>query len=190
MNRQKLLLSVLLAVLVLSVAYSIWKMPRQKTVATLPHPPGSAAQVKKTPDKAVSDENRVRMDLLDRKSEKFSGFKRNIFGPIIQEQRKPTAKRAAPAVRPVPPIQMPQPSPVQRDMAQFTFLGFLKKDNRKTIFLTSNNEIFLVKKGDIIAGKYNVADVTDEMMTIRSSTNGGEIIIPLVENMPLNVTGQ
>ena len=75
-------------------------------------------------------------------------------------------------------------------MAQFTFLGFLKKDNKKTIFLSSNNEIFLVKKGDTIAGKYQVADITDEMITIRSSANGGEIIIPLVENRPLNTAGQ
>jgi hypothetical protein len=190
MNRQKLLLSVLLAVLALSVAYSIWKMPRQKTATTLTFTPGSAAKGKKVPESAISDETRVHLDLLDRKSERFSGFKKNIFGSIIQGQKTPVAKRTVPAVRPVPPLQMPQPSPVQRDMAQFTFLGFLKKDNKKTIFLTSNNEIFLVKKGDIIAGKYQVADITDEMITIRSSANGGEIIIPLVENRPLNAAGQ
>jgi hypothetical protein len=190
MNRQKLILSVLLAILALSVAYSIWKMPRQKKVTTLAFAPGSAAKGKKLPGTAVSNDTRVHLDLLDRKPERFSGFKRNIFGSIIQGQKTPVSKRTAPAVRPVQPVQIPQPSLAQRDMAQFTFLGFLKKDNKKTIFLTSNNEIFLVKKGDIIAGKYQVADITDEMITIRSSTNGGEIIIPLVENRPLNVAGQ
>jgi hypothetical protein len=69
-------------------------------------------------------------------------------------------------------------------------MGFLKKDNRKTIFLSSNNEISLVKKGDMIAGKYLVANITDEMLSIRSSENGMEIIIPLIENRPLNVPGQ
>jgi hypothetical protein len=89
-----------------------------------------------------------------------------------------------------PPAPMPEPPPMQRDMAQFTFMGFLKKDNRKTIFLSSNNEISLVKKGDMIAGKYLVANITDEMLSIRSSENGMEIIIPLIENRPLNVPGQ
>jgi hypothetical protein len=190
MNRQKLLLSVLLVLLALSVIYSIWKMPRQKTVTKLAFTPGSAAKRQKVQESAAVDESRVHLDLLDRKAENFSGFKKNIFGPIIQEQKTPVAKRPTPAIRPAPAVQVPQPSPIQRDMAQFTFLGFLKKDNKKTIFLTSNNEIFLVKKGDIIAGKYQVTDVTDEMMTIRSSINGGEIIIPLVENRPLSVTGQ
>ncbi len=192
MNRQKLLLSVLFAVLALSVVYSFWRMPRQKTVATLTYSPRSAAKVKKAPEQALSDETRVRLDLLNRESA-FSGFRRNIFGPVIQEKRPIIATRRAPAVKPVPlppPVQTPQPSPVQRDMAQFTFLGFLKKENRKTIFLTGNNEIFLVKKGDIIAGKYQVAEITDEMLTIRASGNGGEVIIPLIENRPLMATGQ
>jgi hypothetical protein len=75
-------------------------------------------------------------------------------------------------------------------MAQFTFLGFLKKDNKKTIFLTSNSEIFLVGKGDTVAGRYIATNITDEALTIRSMDSSGEIIIPLVENSPLRVAGQ
>jgi hypothetical protein len=75
-------------------------------------------------------------------------------------------------------------------MAQFTFLGFLKKENRQTVFLTGNNEIFLVRKGDTIAGRYRVANITDEMLSVRTADNGEEIIIPLIENRPLTVTGQ
>jgi len=71
------------------------------------------------------------------------------------------------------------------EMAKFTFLGFLKKDNKKTIFLHKDNEIILVKKGDKIANKYEVTNITDDALTINSISGGSQIIIPLVENMPL-----
>jgi hypothetical protein len=196
MNRQKLLLSVLLALFVLSIGYSFWRMPRQKSIPALKYTPGSVAKTNKAHTSARLDGKQVRLDLLTRATSVFSGFRRNIFQPIFQEKRKELPGRPFKIAKPVPllpPPQStltPQQSPMQRDMAQFTFLGFLKKDNRKTIFLTSNNEIFLVKKGDSIAGRYEVSNITDEMLAIRSLENGGEIIIPLIENRPLQVAGQ
>jgi hypothetical protein len=193
MNRQKLLLSILLVLLALSIAYSYWKMPRQKTVARLTFAPGSTAKRERSPSQPLPPDMRVRLDLLDREPESFSGFKRNIFGPIGQEKTvtaKHSVKATSPAVPLPPPPPVPQISPVQRDMAQLTFLGFLKKDNNKTIFLTGNNEIFVVKKGDTIMGRYQVADITDEALTIRSSVDGTVTVIPLIENRPLNVSGQ
>jgi len=192
MNRQKLLLSVLVVVLVLSVIYSFWKMPRQKTVSTLTNTPGAKAKVKRTPQPTFSNDTRVRLDLLSHESEKFSGFKRNIFGPLVQQKKEKIHKHRGKLARQskMPSTPMPEQPTIQREMAQFTFMGFLKKDNKKTIFLSTNNEIFLVKKGDTIAGKYLVSNITDDMLSIRSSENGMEIIIPLIENRPLNVAGQ
>jgi len=71
------------------------------------------------------------------------------------------------------------------EMAKFQFLGFLKKDNKKTIFLHKDNEIILVKKGDKIANKYEVTSITDDALIINSTLGGGQIVIPLVENKPL-----
>jgi len=70
-------------------------------------------------------------------------------------------------------------------MARFTFLGFLVKDDRKTVFLGKNSEIFVVRKGDRIENKYVVANVSNAALTIDSTTGGGEIVIPLIENQPL-----
>ncbi len=75
-------------------------------------------------------------------------------------------------------------------MAKFTFLGFLKKDDKKTIFLAKENEILLVKKGDKIANNYQVANITDEALTINPISGEGQIVIPLVENMPLSAPGK
>ncbi len=193
MNRQKLLLSVLVLILALSIAYSYWKMPRQKSVPTLTYTPGTAAKPRTPSPTPFSNETKLRLDMLHREAEKFSGFKKNIFGPLTQEKSEKPPRHRKRAAKPLPlppPAPIPVQPPIQRDMAQFTFMGFLKKGNNKTIFLSSNNEIFLVKKGDIIAGKYRVENISEDMLSIRSQENGMEVIVPLMENRPLNVPGQ
>jgi hypothetical protein len=82
-------------------------------------------------------------------------------------------------------------SPVERELAQFIFLGFLEKDRKKTIFLAKNKEIFLVKKGERIAGRYEAAAISNESLTIRVVDGGAtEIIIPLIENQSLKAPPQ
>lgn len=208
MNRQKLALTILLVVLAGSIVYSYFRMPRQKTVSRLTYTSRTPVPVKRPagrPTSAVpappkADDKKLHLSLLDNVPPRFSGFRRNIFQPLFHEEVKaPSLPLPAPPVRsslpkppPPPPAALstppaaPQPTPLQQEMAKFTFLGFLKKDNRKTIFLSSNNEIFLVKKGDKIAGKYDVTNITDDALTITVMADGSEIIIPLVENKPLS----
>jgi hypothetical protein len=90
----------------------------------------------------------------------------------------------------LPPVQsqkaapvVPQPETVA--LARFTFLGFLKKDAQRTIFLGKDNDIVLVKKGDKIAGRYEATSITDQALTLFVTDTGGEIVIPLIENRPL-----
>ena len=199
MNRQKVALAILVVVLIVAAAFSYTRMPRQKTVDKLTYVKGMVAKTKKD-TKAVQPENtRVLLELFDAKGVGFTGARRNIFKPLFSEHVKlpplpppppPPAETLAvppppPPAPPAPPVAQ-GPTPVQRDMARFTFLGFLKKDNQKTIFLSSDKEIFLVKKGDKIAGKYEVANLTEEALTISILPDGGEIIIPLVENRSLS----
>jgi hypothetical protein len=198
MNRQKAILAILLVLLAVSVVVSFFRMPQQKTVASLKFAPGKPVA---TPSATVStqpEEVRLRLDLLDQKNAPFKGYRRNIFKPIFHEevrgiplpppppppkttQQAPAVSSSAPAV---PPAKAPELTPVQRDMATFTFLGFLKKGTQKTIFLSNNKEIFLARIGDRLAGKYDVTDITDEALLI-TPLDGGEIVIPLVENKPL-----
>jgi hypothetical protein len=196
MNRQKLALAILLLALIGAVIYGYSRMPRQRTVAKLTFVPGMTAKPRKaTAPPAQSDNTRVMLELLNQQRAGFAGSRRNIFKPLYSEPTKlpplppppppplvkEKAKPIVPVVSPPPPVQ----SPVGREMAQFTFLGFLKKDNRKMIFLSKDKEIFVVKKGDKIGGKYEAANITDEALTISILPDGGEIIIPLVENRPL-----
>lgn len=199
MNRKKALLALLLLLFGAAVVTSYFRMPKQKTVSTLKFTPGSVAQPKTNSIPVAPEEVRLRLDLLAEQKGRFAGYKRNIFKPLFHEEQKllpvpppPPPRQAAPS-KPLPvPVQPPQaagPTPIQRDMAAFTFLGFLKKGDKKTIFLSSNKEIFLARTGDRLAGKYDVTTITDEALVI-TSPDGAEIIIPLVENKPLAAPGQ
>lgn len=195
MNRQKLILAVLLVLFVCSLIYSFIRMPRQKRVEKLKYQQGMVAEPVRTRQAAADDAARVRLDLLDQAGGRAHSGGRNIFrsGPAVEVKKikiplpppPPPPQMVVPPVVVAPPPAVVEPTPLQRDMATFTFLGFLKKESRKTIFLSNGKEIFLVKKGDRIAGKYDVTSLTDEALTISSLQGGGEILIPLVENKPL-----
>ncbi|HEY6874438.1 MAG TPA: hypothetical protein VI298_17095 [Geobacteraceae bacterium] len=194
MNRQKMLLLVFLLLLAAAVVYAYFRSPQQKTVARLKFTPGIPAEEKKGPT-VKQDDRKLHLELLDRQMLRYTGFKRNIFWLAALENKKKLPLPPPPPFRPLPPpppLAPPKPpppqvqsSPARTEMAKFTFLGFLKKDNNKTIFLAKDNEIFLVKKGDKIAKIYEVTNITDDVLTINAISGGGQIIIPLVENMPL-----
>lgn len=188
MNRQRLILAMLLCLLVLAVGYSVIRFPRQKQSDT---PPATGARTSGANRKsAAGQEERLRLDLLQKNQAGFTGFKKNIFAPIFREISKlPPVKPVIPAPPPPPPppvVAAPSVSPQEQELAQFTFLGFLDQNRKKTIFLAKNKEIFLVKKGERVAGRYEATAITDDALTLRVA--GGdttEIVIPLIENQAL-----
>lgn len=195
MNRQKLALAILLGLFACSLIFSYFRLPRQKTVEKLTYTQGMRAEAKRPAGAAKQDDTKLHLEMLDRGQTRFSGFRRNIFKPLFREEVSvPAGLPSRPPVIPLPPPPPPQPappplaeepSPLQQDMARFTFLGFLKKDALKIIFLAKDKDVFLVKKGDKLAGRYEVTNITDEALTIQVEGDGGEIIIPLTENRAL-----
>ncbi len=143
----------------------------------------------------------LRLDLLERDQSGFKGYRRNIFKPIfIDEIAMMKLKAVAIKPPPLPPVARPaaqnrappvaQPETLQSTLARFVFLGYLKKDNRKTIFLSKDKDIILVRKGDKFAGRYEAKSITDQALTIVATDTGEEIIIPLLENQPLVAAGK
>lgn len=203
MNRKKLFLFVAVLLFLLSLVYSYLRMPQEKTVTQLKFAPGSVATPRKTEVVAGRDDVKLHLELLDGEVYRFSGFRRNIFHPIFHEELKvlllpppppPPVKQPIQAKLPAePPVAQgpalpppPEIPSVVKDMAKFTFLGFVKSENMKTIFLSKENRIFLVKKGSKIEDKYEVTNLTDEALTITALGEEREMIIPLVENKPLS----
>ena len=193
MNRQKLLLAILLLLLVIAVISAYLRWPRQQSVGVVKTVTraGMVAPVSRSAGtvKPETDDRFVHLDLLLQENRQASSVRRNIFLPILnggQSQlialKPPPPPPKVPIVAP-PPVQ--QPPPVQRDMPRFTLLGFLRKDGMQTVFLSKDNKIVLAKKGDRIEGKYEVSGMTDETLTIRVLSDGSEVVIPLHENNPL-----
>ena len=95
---------------------------------------------------------------------------------------------------PPPPQPLPAPPPApptaeqiaESELSKFTYLGYLEKNGEKTVFLSSNNEIFLAKKGSNLGSKFQVTGISNDAITIRSLAGGREMVIPLVENRALS----
>jgi hypothetical protein len=197
MNRQRLILFILAILFVVAAVWSYSAVPRHKTVAKLTYAPGQKPKdVPPSAQKSVrkADDGRIlNMSLLEQEQPDFNGYRRNIFKPIFVDEQKLLRLKAA-AIKPpqLPPVQPPKlvPPPVvvqpqAAALARFTFLGFIKKDDQRTIFLDKDKEIILVKKGDKIAGRYEATSITDQALTLHVTDTGDEIVIPLIENRPL-----
>lgn len=211
MNRQKLLLFLLLIILSVSIVYSYLRSPKQQEAA-LPAQPGTrSAAAKKgsgAPPDVSGDTSMLHLELLEQEQPRSRGYRRNIFSPIFRDELKqPPFKPLPPPPRPMPlpmppppapapaPVQPPPPAPTAEELARqaadaelakFVFLGFLQKNGQKTVFLSKNGEIFLAKKGTVLANVFRVTDLTDDAITIRSDAGSREIVIPLVEMRALS----
>ena len=207
MNRQKLVLFLLLIGLAGSLAYAVLRSPRQQEVATPKNRPGArAAAIRKgaAPAKVAADSGRLNIEALEQEMPGFSGFRRNIFSPLFRDESEQAALKLPPP--PPPPLKLPPPPPPvsaqapppppppppsqrqmdEAELGRITFLGFLKKNGEKTVFLAMGNEIILAKKGSKVGAKFQVTDLTDDAITIKSVNSEGQMVIPLVENRSLS----
>ncbi|QXE91119.1 type II secretion system protein PulP [Geomonas subterranea] len=212
MNRQKLALFLLLVVLAGAVVYAFVRTPRQQQVATLKNQPGAKATVLRkqpgaAPTAAAANGGALHLDLLRREQPGFSGFRRNIFSPIFKDEEKQSALKLPPPPPPpkkLPPLPQPLPGaspqapppppppPTQEqlddaELGKFVFIGFLKKGAEKTVFLSKGGEIFLAKKGGQVGPRFQVSNVTDDAITIKSLQSDRQLVIPLVENRSLSI---
>ena len=184
MNRQKVVLALLFVVLVCAIAYGFLGGPKLRKAEKLKFTPGMAAETYRRTSKGPDTGTRLRIDLLDRETPRFSGFRRNIFRPVFSSM--PVAAMPAKQVKLPPPPPPKTPAQIaMEEMGRFTFLGFMQRENRKTVFLSRDNQIFLFRKGDRIAGKYDVAEISDNMMTIALTPGGEKVVVPLTQNRPL-----
>jgi hypothetical protein len=198
MNRQRLILFVLVILLLAAVISIFFRMPRQQKVATLTHPPGSVATSPRGKNVQAPSALKVRTDLLTVNRSGFSGYRKNIFLSLAEQeaaQARRKAERVARAVRALPPPPPPPfvppppppppPSEFKRETSQLTFLGLLKKDNRQTVFVSRNNEILLVRPGEKLMGKFDVVEVSENAITFNVPSEGGRVVVPLTENRAL-----
>lgn len=203
MNRQRLILFILVILFALAVLWSYSAMPRPKTVSSLTFKPGQQQKsvVAATDKSAIAatnklahnadDGTRLKISLLDTEQPGFKGYRRNIFKPVFIDELKVVKRKVEVIMPPLPNVATPAPPVVTKPqpppLARFTFLGFLKKGADRTVFLAKENEILLIKKGDKIAGRYQATDISSQALTLTVTDTGDEMVIPLIENQPLTV---
>ena len=154
MNRKRLLLAALAGLLVLSLSYAFWAMPRQEKAPPRIEAPRPAAPKTAAGKQAPPPADRLHLGLLAQEPQPFSGAERDIFRfhggrlPALQE-----VEVTVPAVVVAPPPPPPPPPPTPEEIlrgivTQVTFLGFLDKGGVRTVFLSRGGEVFLVKAGE------------------------------------------
>jgi hypothetical protein len=209
MNRQRVLLAALVGLLLLSLAYAFWAMPRQEKAPPrdLSKPATkSSTVVKKETKGAKSSRNardtkgkpsaeRLHLDLLATTSESFPGAGRDIFrfhGGWSPAVEVPVA--VAPPVQEVAPPPPPPPPTAEQLLREkvnrFTFLGYLEKGGVRTVFLSGDGEISLVKAGDHF-GKGNelvAREVSDRELVVGAAGVAEVVRVQLVENEKLMPT--
>ncbi|MDR3579325.1 MAG: hypothetical protein P4L44_05115 [Oryzomonas sp.] len=214
MNRQRLILFILLIALAIAVMWSFFAMPRPRVAPSQKNTPGQRSTsakggaVSTTPAPALPRDTRIlKLEQLNRDQDVFKGYRRDLFRPIFVDELKLMQNKAAalkrvkpPPLRPPPPPP-PPPSPSnivpalsaaeeraqrnRQELGKFVFKGFLNEDNKKTIFLIKDGAIILVKKGDVFEKRFKAASITDQALTIQDLDSGEEIVIPLMENLSL-----
>ncbi|MCM2264512.1 MAG: hypothetical protein NDI73_04900 [Desulfuromonadales bacterium] len=195
MNRKRLLLAALAGLLLLSLAYAFWAMPRQEKAPPRAETPRAVAKKPLAGKQEPPPADRLHLGLLAETPQPFPGAGRDIFrfrggwAPVVEA---PTMI-APPVAVVAPPPPPPPPTPeqiLQQKVAGFTFLGFLDKGGVKTVFLSSAGDLFLVKAGErfgkgqeLLAQEINATE-----LVVRAGEGSETVRVKLVENEALKPT--
>lgn len=168
MKRNKQLLALLVLVLLGAIIYAYKTTPVQQRVDSTSrlHAGRSVASQGDSPDRS---ETTLQLERLQRQAEGSAKVKRDIFNFWSPPVKKPPVK--APEVVIAPPPPPPPPPPVVKvavPSARFTYLGLLRKAGEMTFFLSVDDTLAVVKKGERFGdqSQYLLKDYNDENLTI------------------------
>lgn len=184
-GKEKQLLAVLIAVLVLLLVFRLTTSEKAKT-APLTYRPG--AVVSSPVRHGVSQTSAGQPDpialLFAQRDYPYPGVIRDLFrmsNPAPKPKKKPE-----PVVVPVyvpPPIPQKTPEEIAADaaraeLARFRFIGYLtEKDN--SVFLQKDGETFVVKRGDTVQKTFKVKEVGRDHVILTDSVTHVETRVDL-----------
>ncbi len=186
LDRQRSVLTALLALLALLIIFRAVTAEKPKT-APLTYTRGAVASSRVRFGLASGAEP---LDiLLARREEKFPGVARDIFR---MENPAPKPKAAPP-----PPVHVPTPEEIaaekaraaadaaraaaeaaRADLSRFRFLGYLAEKDR-TLFLSKDGQLFVVKSGDTILKSYIVKEAGKDYVILHDTVTRAELRVPL-----------
>ncbi len=196
MNKKHLALLLLLC-FVISLGCAIKYYPRQQ------HLPSSAtSEPARRNRSAKTDTVPVNPQTLSVKKEspQYAGYHTDLFRPLFDRppappKPEPKSQALSPKEPPTPPpplplepIDPPEP-PVARKLANFTYLGQIVEQSRRSIFLKEKERIFVVNTGENFGEKmeFRLVQVTEKEIRIATGALDDLIRIPLEKKKPLKI---
>ncbi len=187
------ILPILLVLLCLSVVYAIWMSPRQQTI--------SAQQAAVQPRVVVAAEGagfpQLELERLDADPQPYPGARRDIF-QFRQLRRAAPVQRGTAPKKVLPPPEVKQPGAaistqqVTRELSRFTLLGFVETVVGKTVFLSSEGDVYVARAGQSFGRQqeFLVEQIDDDQLVVSRVGGAERIEVPLVENEPLAVSSR
>jgi len=124
------------------------------------------------PHETPSSGLKVRLDLLKNEKRGYGGIKKDIFSPL---------RRVIPVVKPAEVQPAPPPPPPPTALQVFTMsvraLGFVEKEKDKTVFLSKNDDLFVVKSGDLVDGRFRILSISETSIGVRDEVTKEESLI-------------
>jgi hypothetical protein len=173
-NKRKTWIAIaLFGVAVLVIIYQL--MPSSSTPAGTVSAPAAKGKAQGSAAVFSKLDPSLRTDLL-RGSEDvtYHGSGRDIFHSQAEPAPETTAK--APDPRTQPQVhQGPPPNPP----IPLKFYGFASENNKKRIFLSQGEDVFVAREGDIVKGRYKVLHVNPTTVEIQDVLSNYSQQIPL-----------
>ncbi|MCK4738384.1 MAG: hypothetical protein KAT46_00405 [Deltaproteobacteria bacterium] len=129
----------------------------------------------------ASDLGKLRLDLLEKTPAVYTGIKRDIFSPVKVRRPKPKPPKPKPKPVPLPVVKPPPPTPaVKMFVRSAKFVGFVMSGTELTAFLSRGDDIFLVKRGELVDRRFKVISITSTVLKFSDLTTGetASIVVP------------
>ena len=170
---KKSILYILLAILAFSVFYRVATVPEEKR-APLKYKTGAKSSEFKT---GKEDIPRIELSKLTSAKGKPPADGVNLFYPFFVKVEPPKP--------PEPVVPLPPPvDPLEEELKLFRFLGFLEErlpaGRDKRIFLSKGQNIYIVRNGDIIEGRFKV-NIKGGVIEVSGINSEKMVAIPITE---------
>ncbi len=188
MDRKKKILLVLFGLLIVSVVYRYRHPFEQQRVTELRYTPGQRRSTLKKHEKARMS-RRVNnkyptlsnLNLFLHPPRHSATVIRNLFFST-EDVKKKTAALAASSPSAMPQQVMKAEDPVQqamKELSRFRVFGYFENNGEIVLFIERGRDIFVVRKGDWIDGRFQVREITPSSITIWARDIGKTVNVAL-----------
>lgn len=185
-DKKKIILGLLIFIFAVSLVYRVTHPYRQQKVDTLTYTGAKSEarnKVNKTRDADTStvEEPLVMLDMFFDPPVHSREQTRDLFsreGEVDEAVTKPDKNGIDQTiVDDAPPVD--EENSVEDDLSGFRTFGYMEGGGERILFLEKGDQITLIRKGDLIGGKYIVEDITKDELALKVISSNEKVHIDL-----------